>query len=591
MTLDIAPINFPAMPSLILKRPWSFKKPEVKLIDHLSSRLSLPGSIIACLTARGLKTVDDIESHLDVSLSRLSDPFLMKGMKRAARRLAVAVEEREKIGIFGDYDADGVTSTALLYLFFQELGLECEIYIPHREAEGYGLNRDGLDYLLSRGCSLVVTVDCGITNFSEAEYVQHKGIDLIITDHHRPQELLPPGFAVINPRQPGCSFPFKELAGVGVAFNLARALRSLLYHSGFWESACPPNLKKYLDLVAIGTVSDMMPLLGDNRIMVKAGLQVLDGGSRPGINALKEVSGISIPVNSTDIAFRIGPRINAAGRMDHAEKAFSLLISQDHGQAAGLASELNSLNQLRQSRERQILRQALSAIGEMGERHSYVLADPEWKLGIIGIVASKIVEQVNRPVILLSLDGEEAAGSGRCPEGWDLFSMLSMCSSCLTRYGGHSAAAGMKLRVERLEDFRQIFEEQSRRQFSEEGAAPVLDIDCRVNASELISSDYPMFLEMLEPFGPGYPAPLFSMKNFQVKHSKIVGKSHLKLTLSGNSKGGFSGGNLDLVAWGHGDKLSFSWNDMEIAFSLGINNWRGRKNLQLVLKDARPKTP
>ncbi len=579
------------MPSLILKRSWSFKKPEKGLIQDLSSRLSFPGSIVSYLVARGLRTVEDVESHLDVSLSSLSDPFLMKGMNRGARRLIRALEARERIGIFGDYDADGVTSSALVFLFLRELGLECHVYIPHREEEGYGLNRQGLDYLRSRGCRLVITVDCGITNCQEAKYASDKGVDLIITDHHQPQEQLPSCLAVINPRQPGCRFPFKDLAGVGVAFNLMRALRSLLYRAGYWNGGNPPNLRKYLDLVAIGTVSDIVPLFGDNRIMVKTGLQVLEEGGRPGVDALMQVSSLSGSVTSTDIGFRLGPRINAAGRMDHAEKAFHLLVSQDESEAASLAGELNTLNQLRQSQERQILRQALSVIEGMGRRDSYVLASPKWKLGIIGIVASKIVEQVNRPVLMLSVDGREATGSGRCPEGLDLFSLLSACSSCLTRYGGHKAAAGLKLDIDRLDDFRRLFEQESRKGLAGGKAVPVLQIDCRVHAAELANPDYPMFLEMLEPFGPGYSGPVFSMKNFSVKDRRIVGKSHLKLTLSGQEGARGRQAGIDLVAWGHGDKLSFSWNDMEIAFTPGINNWQGRRSLQLVLKDARPKTP
>ena len=579
------------MPSLILKRPWSFKKPEDELVKELSEKLSFPESITSYLAARGLVTLEQIESHMDMNLSSLSDPFLMKGMKRAASRLAEAVEGGEKVGIFGDYDADGVTSSALLFLFLKELGLEPEVYIPHREKEGYGLSRKGLDRLHSRGCSLAVTVDCGISNFEEADYAAHIGLDLIITDHHQPQKRLPSCLSLINPKQPGCRFPFKELAGVGVAFNLARALRSVLYRAGAWSTSRPPNLRKYLDLVAIGTVADIVPLFGDNRIIVKAGLQVLEEGRRAGITALKAASSLSGSINSTDIGFRLGPRINSAGRMDHALKAFDLLVSDDLEKAERLAHGLNRFNQLRQSQERQILRQALETIGEMGQRASYILASPEWKLGIIGIVASKIVEQVNRPVILLSVDGREAVGSGRCPEGLDLFSMLSSCSSCLERYGGHTAAAGMKLVIDSLDDFRRLFEEQSRREIAKGKAAAVLDIDCRVHAAELMHPDYPMFLEMLEPFGPGYPPPLFSMKNFIVRDSRVVGKSHLKLTLTGQdgNRGGNTG--LDLVAWGHGDKLSFSWDDMEIAFSPGINNWQGRKNLQLVLRDARPKRP
>ncbi len=519
------------MPSLILKRPWSIKKPENKLIKDLSEKLSFPGSITSYLVARGFLTRDQIESHLDTGLSSLSDPLTMKGINRAVKRLVQAVDRREKIGIFGDYDADGVTSSALLFLFLKKLGIDSRVYIPHRENEGYGMNREGLDYLHSEGCSLVITVDCGVSDFEEAKYAAQSGIDLIITDHHCPAERLPECLSLINPKQPGCGFPFKELAGVGVAFNLIRALRSELYRSGFWSGSLPPNLRRFLDLVAIGTVSDIVPLFGDNRIMVKAGLQVLEEGKRPGINALKKVSSLSGSLTSTDLGFRLGPRINAAGRMDHAMAAFNLLISDDPAEAENLSGKLNSYNRERQSREKEILDEALAIIKEMGQRDSYVLESFDWKLGIIGIVASRIVKQVNRPVILLTADGDEAAGSGRCPDWLDLFSLLTSCSSCLMRYGGHKAAAGVRLSLERLDDFRELFDQQCRKSISEGKEDEILDIDCRVHVSEFLDPRYPVFLEMLEPFGPGYSSPLFSMETFLVKNSRIVGISHLKFTV------------------------------------------------------------
>lgn len=577
------------MSSLILKRPWSFKKAEYKLINHLSQKLSFPKSIVSFLVSRGLVTVEQIESHLNVSLSSLSDPFLMKGMEIGAGRLAQAVINRENVGIFGDYDADGVTSSALMCLFLKELGLDPVTYIPHREKEGYGLNTQGIDYLISRGCSLIVTVDCGVTNLEEAAYAADKGVDLIITDHHQPLENHPNCLCLLNPRQRDCPFPFKDLAGVGVAFNLIRAVRSVLYRAGYWNGSAPPNLRRYLDLVAIGTISDMMPLFGDNRIMTKVGLKVIEEENRPGIKALKDSSKLTVPITTTDIGFRLGPRINAAGRMDHAKKAFRLLVSTGQAEAEELASDLSDLNQLRQNQERLILRQALQAIDDMGERASYVVSNQEWRLGIIGIVASKLVEQVNRPVILLSIDGDEATGSGRCPEGLDLFSMLTGCSNHLVRYGGHKVAAGLKLSADRLDSFREAFEEECRKQMDGWIQTSYLSIDCQVQVPELASPDYPMFLEMLEPFGPGYHSPLFSMENFQVRNGRIVGNSHLKLTVSARETSTGRRYGVDLIGWGHGDKLSYFWDDMEIAFTPSINNWQGRKNLQLVLKDIRPR--
>ncbi len=578
------------MSSLILKRPWSYKNTEEKLVRELSRKFSFPESIASYLVARGLKTGDEIESHLETGLSRLgnSNPFAMKGMNRAVKRLVQAVLNREKVGIFGDYDADGVTSSALVFLFLRELGLECCVYIPHREKEGYGLSIQGLDYLAAQGCRLVITVDCGIASLDEAEYAAGAGLDLIITDHHQPQDRLPRCLSAINPRQNGCKFPFKDLAGVGVAFNLIRALRTELYNSGHWNGDRPPNLRNYLDLVAIGTVSDIMPLFQDNRIMVKSGLQVLQEARRPGIRALMAAANLSGSLTSTDIAFRLGPRINAAGRMDHAMLAFDMLVSGSEEQAEDLARKLNRLNQQRQNQEREILREALAEIRNMGERSSYVLADSNWKLGIVGIVASKLVERVQRPVILLAIDGDEAAGSGRCPDGLDLFTMLSGCAPCLKRFGGHKAAAGVRLFTEKIDEFRFMLEEKSRLGLSAGLVSGTLDIDCEVNVQELFRPDYLQYIEALEPFGPGCPSPLFSMSSFSIRHSRIVGNSHLKLTVGnpdGNSHGAIR--NLDMVAWGHGDKLSYSWHDMEIAFTPSVNNWQGRKTLQLVLKDAR----
>ncbi len=558
----------------------------------MSRELSLPRSITAFLVNRGLLTKDAISSHLTVSLVGLNDPFVMKDMDRAVEVILPHVFSRSKIGIFGDYDADGVTASSLLYLFFKELGLKPQCFIPHRERDGYGLNKKGIDDLIYSGCKLIITCDCGISNIDEVGYARDRGIDMVVTDHHEPLSRLPDASAVINPKRHDCPYPFKELAGVGVAFNLIRALRTNLYKRGFFGSTKPPNLKKYLDLVAIGTISDMMPLFEDNRILVRAGLSVLKEGGRAGLDALMERAGLrngnTYSISSRDIAFRIGPRLNAAGRMDSAWTAFELLICDDREEAKRLAERLEAYNQERQREEKRLIEEVLSLINEMGDRSSYILFGESWQKGILGLVAAKAISEVLRPVILLTREGDELVGSGRCPEGLDLFSALTGCEELLTRFGGHKVAAGLKLRKTDFSLFKERFEEIISKQIQKYGIKTDLSLDCEVDLREMASPDYLRFFELLEPFGPGYESPLFCARNFFLKGTRLIGDRHLKLYISPEHTS--TGSCLDLVAWGHGDKVDLSWEELELAFTPSINFWQGRKSLQLVLKDARRKT-
>ncbi len=574
------------MSSLILNRPWSFRNPKEELINHLSKALSLPRSLTAFLVNRGLDTRDAIEEHLTPSLSRLSDPLTLKDMDRAISRIVKAVKDRERVGIFGDFDADGVTATALLYLFFKELGLEPFVYIPHREKEGYGLNSQGIDYLASKGCSLLVTVDCGITSLEEVSYSNARGMDTIVTDHHRPMDSLPEAVACIDPKRQDCPFPFKELSGVGVAFYLSWAVRGALYRMGFFEGSSPPNLKKYLDLVAIGTVADMMPLYRENRILVKTGLEVMSTEPRCGIRALLDSVGLDRQVTCTDIAFRLGPRLNAAGRMHHATTALNLLITDDFAQATRLCQELNGYNQERQRLERRLLSEVLELIKGKDGQGAHVLYGQGWQKGILGLVASKAVEVSGCPVILLSRDGEMLVGSGRSPDEIDLFSALSSCSDLFERFGGHRSAAGVRLSMERLDEFRMRFAKAVEKQSGEQPEVPPLSLDARVGLEELASRNYVDFLEMLEPFGPGYQGPIFSAQNFHVKDARVVGQGHLKMAIvperQDNGVRAF-----EILAWGHGDKRDISWELLELAFTPSVNCWNGRKSIQLILKDAR----
>ncbi len=575
------------MSSLILKRQWSFRKSKERRVADLARKCSIPHSIAAILFNRGLQDRDTIHSHLTPSLVSLNTPDQMKDMEIAVTRLVKAVEKREKIGVFGDYDADGVTATATLLLFLQEIGLETSHYIPHRIEDGYGLNISGLKQLKNEGCSLVITVDCGINSISEAKAAREMALDLIITDHHEPGGERPPALAVINPKQHDCPFPFKELAGAGIAFYLAWALRSRLYKAGHWSSSTPPNLKEYLDLIAIGTISDIVPLFQENRILVKTGMQVINSGKRPGIKALMEIARLRRCSSSQDIAFRLGPRINAAGRMGSASTALKLLTCQDGGEAARLARELDELNQKRQSQERRILKDAMKQVQEMGSSAGYVLWNPEWHQGIVGIVASKVVDQVSRPVILLGADNDMATGSGRSPEGFDLVSLLACCRKYLERFGGHKQAAGLSLPVESIEPFTAAFIQAAREQVTDFQTEPCLEIDWMCQLHELARPEYAGFLEALEPFGAGYPEPVLASRDFSVFGSKIVGSGHLRIDLLPLPDNGNTAQNLPLLGWNHGDKKNLPWDQMEIAFTPEINSWQGRKTVQLILKDAR----
>ena len=574
------------MSSVILKCPWRLRDQDGGPVGELSSRTGVPEIITAFLYHRGLRTPDDISSHLTPALGSLNDPWKMADMEPAVERLVKALKGREHVGVFADYDVDGVTSAALLYLFFREIGIDSSVYIPHREREGYGLNVEGIERLASKGTTLLVTVDCGISNLEEVEFARGLGMDVIVTDHHQPPKTLPGALAVIDPKRVDCRFPFKELAGVGVAFNLIRALRARLHRAGHWSSGEVPNLKAYLDLVALGTIADIVPLLGDNRILARVGLEVLESGGRPGLDALKEVCGLSKRVSSFDVAFRLAPRVNAAGRMDHAERAFRLMTTPVQDEARVIAAALHGLNQDRQGREADMLKQAVRMVEEEGDLPAYVLFRPEWKKGIAGIVASRIVEKVNRPTLILCSDGAMAAGSGRGPSGLNLYEMLSCCSRYLDGFGGHKAAAGLRLQASLLDDFKRAFlkaAEEAQRRLP--AARAMLEVDCPVSIEELADPSIMHFLRLLEPFGEAYEPPLYMLRDFSVAWAGVVGSNHLKLALVPRENG--TGPLVDLLAWSHGDKLDLPWNSMELACTPYVNTYQGQKKIQLRLRDAR----
>jgi len=523
---------------------------------------------------------------LEAPLSDLPDPFSMRDMDRAVARIALAVEGGERIACYGDYDVDGVTSTALLSGFLRASGADVVTYVPHRLVEGYGLNGEAVARLAGRGVKLLVTLDCGITSIEEIRAAAALGVDAVVVDHHTAPVELPAAAAILNPHRPGCGYPTKDLAAVGVAFALVMALRRRLRQGGRFGAARPePNLKAALDLVALGTVADVVPLVGANRTLVRAGLVELARSRRPGVRALKRVAGIAegAPVTAGQVGFRLAPRINAAGRLDDAGRGVRLLLSEEAGEAAALAEELDRENQARQEIERRILEEALAeASARVAEgARGLVLARDGWHPGVVGIVASRLVERFHRPVVLVALQDGAGKGSGRSIEAFHLYEALAACSAHLARFGGHRHAAGVTVERGQVEAFRAAFEACAAAGLSEEELAPRCRIDAWVEDRDL-TDGAATDLEKLAPFGSGHPEPVFALRGAAAR-GRTVGSAgaHLKLALGPRG--------LDAIGFHMGERAGLcAEGPVDAAFSLGFDEWDGTRRLQLKLRDLRP---
>ncbi|WP_242395059.1 single-stranded-DNA-specific exonuclease RecJ [Anaeromyxobacter oryzisoli] len=552
----------------------------------LEAALRLHPLAARILAARGHADPAEAEAFLAARLADLPDPFTMKGMAAAVDRLVRAVDAKERIACYGDYDVDGVTSTVLLAGFLRAVGADVVTYTPHRLVEGYGLNRDAVAKLAADGVRLLVTVDCGITSVEEVRVATALGVETVVVDHHTVPVELPQAIAILNPHQPGCGYPSKDLAAVGVTFALVMALRRRLRERGaFGAGRAEPNLKEALDLVALGTVADVVPLVDANRILVRSGLEVLARSRRPGLRALKAVAGIAdgTPITAGQVGFRLAPRINAAGRLDDAGRGVRLLLSTDEGAARALAEELDRENQARQEIERRILEEALADARERVEAgaRGLVLARDGWHPGVVGIVASRVVERFHRPAVLIALDGTAGKGSGRSIEGFHLYDALASCSDHLARFGGHRHAAGVTVERDRVGPFRDAFEACAAERIADEDLVPRCRIDGWIDDRE-ITDRAAEDLEKLGPFGAGHPEPVFALRAAAAR-ARTVGASgaHLKLSLGGRA--------LDAIGFGMGDRLALcNQGRIDAAFAMGFDEWDGRRRLQLKLRDVRP---
>ncbi len=511
---------------------WRITEIDQTLVNDIKKKFGLKEPIIKTLLLRGVGDLYDIDDFLNPQLTRLPEPNQLKDLKKGAHRVVDAIFKKEKIAVYGDYDADGITACALVYLFLKKLGADVCYYIPDRFEDGYSLNKKALDELKNKDVSLVVTVDCGVSDVELVEYGNSIGLEFVITDHHNVPDVLPNAYAIINPKRKDCTFPFKEMAGVGVAFYLIIKLRKILREKGFFSYIEEPNLKSYLDLVAVGTVSDMVPLMGPNRIFVKYGLQEIKKSGRIGLKALMA----ELNVNNIDtrlISFRITPRLNAPGRMSSPKHAFELLVCSSEDRAKELVKTLNSENQRRQKEEEKVLQGAIRMIEEMEERFVYLLYSPDWHPGVLGIVASKLVERFHKPVFLFTDEDETLLrGSGRSVEGFSITECLNLLCDYLAEFGGHDLACGVSLR---REDFRQFSDELNhiaKNLFINNEICRQHTIDALLEPSDIDDVFFEQ-LSLLEPFGKANPEPLFLIDNVIVEKTRPVGQkeNHIKLVL------------------------------------------------------------
>lgn len=570
-----------------MQQNWNILSPDPEQVSVLAESLGCHPVFATVLINRGICNQDQAAAFLKPSLAHVRSPFLMKDVDRAVERILVAIRRGEKVLIFGDYDTDGITATAVLFEFLAYLDADVDYYIPNRLTEGYGLTRDYVEKrAIPDGIGLIITVDCGISSLDAVSEARSAGIDVIITDHHETPPLMPEAFAILNPKQPDCPSGFSWLAGVGVAFNLVLALRKRLRDEGYWNNRLEPNLKAACDLVALGTVADMVPLVEENRIYVKAGLEVLASHARPGIKALLDVCNmLNRPIDTRDLAFKLAPRVNAAGRLRHGLVGLRLLTTANMKTAHAIAKELNQENIRRQRIENQILSEIIRHLEnnpKLLEQRALVIDQQGWHQGVIGIVASRLVNRYYRPVVLIAVADGIGKGSARTPDGFDLYEGLNDCAQHLEKFGGHKAAAGITLRAENIPAFRRDFERIVCRKTTPEDFIPKLSIDGEISASD-VSAQLADDLEALAPFGTGNPEPLFMLSDMDVISARVVGSHHLQMRLRPSKN--VQTRQFDSILFNSAADKPPPERYRRIIFHIRWNRWRDRKSIQLVVKD------
>ena len=562
-----------------MEKRWVYKdEPNQGIVENLSKELNINHHLSTLLIQRGIENFDQAKEFFRPSLSKLHDPFLMLNMDAAVNRLTDAVFNKEKILIYGDYDVDGTTSVSLIYLFLKQFSDQLEFYIPDRYTEGYGISEKGINHAIDHDFKLIIALDCGIRAIDRARQAKDARIDLIICDHHIPGDKLPEAFAILDPKQKDCNYPFKELSGCGVGFKLLE---------GFCQQNTIEKEKLYdlLDLVAVSIASDIVPIVGENRILAFYGLKKLNQAPSAGLKSLIEISGKKNEFSISDVVFSIGPRINAAGRLTHANESVNLLIG-DSKETDAFADNLNDRNKERREFDQSITMEALEMIADFKEeRKSTVLFKENWHKGVIGIVASRCIEHYHRPTIILTESKGKATGSARSVDGFDVHSAISECADLLEQFGGHTHAAGLTLPLDNVEKFIDRFEEVVSDRILPDQLIPKIEIDSDIPLSALTFKTFNVMSQMA-PFGPQNMAPVFGTKNVIVDTTpKVIKEKHIKGFLHAENSTRL----FEFIGFGMADKLEQlqAGTPFHIAYHLEENNYMGNKSLILNLRDIR----
>jgi single-stranded-DNA-specific exonuclease len=572
-----------------MKKQWNILKPDKHHVEQLCTALEIHPLTATILVNRNITSSQQAKFFLHPTLENIRPPFSIQDMDIAVERIVKAIQDHEKILIFGDYDVDGVTSTVILYQFLKYSGTDVSAYLPHRIDEGYGLHARHIDEVaIPRAIDLIITVDCGSSSHEAVRKARDAGIDVVITDHHNVSTPHPNAAAFVNPKRSDCTTGFNDLAGVGVVFFLIVCLRKHLRDKGFWEEKPEPNLKNCCDLVSLGTVADMVPLVLENRILSRIGIELINSGSRDGIKALKQISGLkeNDAAGAEDIAFKLAPRLNAAGRIAHADKAMDLLCCDNIDAALLIAQSLNELNGHRRGMEDRILDEALALIEKQPEmlgEHTLTLAHPDWHEGILGIVASRIVQRYYRPVVLISIKDGVGKGSARSIPGIDIYEAFCSCSGDLKKYGGHAMAAGLSIDAEKIPAFRNNFEQAVSAASKPEDYIAEIKIDSELDFED-ISDRLMDEIESLRPFGCGNPEPVFMAKNLEVSNARKVGRHHRRMTL--RQRSGSGARTVNAIHFNPDPEAAGKQYFEQMAFRLRWNRYNGSQTLQIVVEDV-----
>jgi len=564
-----------------MRKKWTVKpKNDPEKIDRLCGELGVSPVIAGLLLNRGIDRFDRAKAFFRPSLDMLHDPFLMQDMDKAIARIERAVAHGEKILVYGDYDVDGTTAVAVVYGFFRDFHSRLGFYVPDRYGEGYGVSRQGIDYAAANGCSLVIALDCGIRDVEKIDYAASKNIDFIIGDHHLPGDRLPNAVAILDPKRGDCAYPYKELSGCGIGFKIVQAF---VQKNGM----DPKSAHRFLDLVAVSIASDVVPITGENRVLAHFGLKKLNSSPSCGLRALIDISSREAGTLSvSDVVFRIGPRINAAGRIEHAKNAVKLLLSKSLQEAKRYSATMDEQNSERKGLDLKMTEEALEMIDRdenLRRRKSTVLFKADWHKGIIGIVASRLMEKYYRPTVILTKTNGHVAGSARSVAGFDLYEALHACSGLLHQYGGHKYAAGLTMAEENVRAFREKFEAVVGQSIAPEMLRPEIPIETPVSLHEIDARFY-RILKQFEPFGPQNEAPIFLTESVQGS-GRIVGTNHLKMTVRERGSPAF-----ECIAFGLAEHIAHinAGKKFDICYTIEENIWKGKKTLQLNIKGIRP---